>query len=1393
MSLNSAVPTTRTHTGPGVSTHVPGIAFFLLNVWYSYYFYHVNTYKLFVLGVISCLMLLIFTVIKPLAEDLMSGAKLVILLALPVVITVPGMLMTNMTYNYYFPIEFSSKVFLILWAFSLFLCIRMSGQRDTFIRWIAFTILYVSVYAILERYGLNPAEPEFNTGSGVDRVKSTFGNINYFAGFLITVSPLILFPFIGKILSDYKSEAQNASGRISRLTKATIKTIVMYPLHSIAIICSVFALAFTQTRAAQAGGIFSVVLCLSLFILGYLTRGQRKVFYGLIIFGFASAGLLIYLGVHYSEELFNYLGAENRYAKLFTREGWYPRLVPWMVAWRSIMEAPLFGYGLGSSYSLFFKFVPSEVDLYHNEKSFNHVHNEHLEFIQEAGFIGYILLIAVLAHFIVHLFRISRNKEVSLDIRLLSLACIAGITAFYFHGIFDVTQRMIVALFGFYTVLGIAFWIIAGYGSPFKTESFLIKTAQLIYRRSVLYAVIFIPLIVYSWVLFYQWVIPFVRAGNFHREPAKTIALFDAYSEESRRDPSVYVLYDIADQELNFRRFAQAAETGKTILELIPHYRNTEFTTALAYLGMGNIQEAVKYITLYKEHADYDSAKNLLQGYLGLRAADPKLFEDALKNFFIRNLFNQVYMIRDYHNIGLTMTAPNRVSISQDLINVQLSRQGNPFDYKTASADLCNTKPQDITGAQFTADGTVYELMREAVAQNNPGIIHFQRQKIIEMLYLAEQEKISRYSPQLCPELSNAEQTEISSKIRQLIEKFTVFSRLNYERRLIILNASAGQDPNIKLRQILGEMDNQLKQILTEINALKAGTEKSNYGFFEAEMRMLDIFVIFSDSVLAEILRFAVVTLTAFSITSLIDLRNAYAQEKFKERFLKKIETMPKREIDGRVLVDTTLRELVIFSILASSQLENSLNDLKKAKAGIQSAAGSFDPRLNISASTTKSNSVTSTPADKETIGIGERTVSGAEIGIKQKIPLGITYGISYGKYENKSATSTRNADSYDQTTKSLNPDYYSDTVKFDLGIPLFRLGNGNKSDVNIAVANSEKQFYANLAVIDQIVTLMGGLYYDFYGYYKQYDAQKKRLAYSTRLYDETRTRFEMGSADLLKLKETESLKELDIQNLKSVLFQIIAFEDQIKQALKLQEIPYGIYPTDAPEITEEANDRQILIQRAYENDSLLKQYEKDSSINEYRRESIEDNDAPDVNLNLNYTLNGYGYTTDKSNGHLSGNKTNGYTVALTWNIPLGNNTGEALVYQNLVEGQQAANRQSTRRSDIELSITQNLKNLDLLAEERKTRETTVSLAGGVLEREQEKNRLGSGSVINILQAQNNLQDAEKNLTLTLVNYAKKTLQLDTLTGDIYQKLQFDPRNLFTQTPAQIADTLLPE
>ena len=129
----------------------------------------------------------------------------------------------------------------------------------------------------------------------------------------------------------------------------------------------------------------------------------------------------------------------------------------WESTLASIENSPWIGHGLGSSYSLYFRFVTPFTRLTSEVRSYKHAHSEVLEVMQEGGVLGLVLYLAMWSLVFYGLSGIIRDKELQGGRRLLALATFVGLVGYNAHSLASVAPRMMVAKLPVYSLLGIAF------------------------------------------------------------------------------------------------------------------------------------------------------------------------------------------------------------------------------------------------------------------------------------------------------------------------------------------------------------------------------------------------------------------------------------------------------------------------------------------------------------------------------------------------------------------------------------------------------------------------------------------------------------------------------------------------------------------------------------------------------------------------------------------------------------------------------------------------------------------------------------------------------------------------------------------------------------------------
>jgi O-antigen ligase len=193
---------------------------------------------------------------------------------------------------------------------------------------------------------------------GQRNIISTFGNTTYFSGFLVLVIPLLLSEGFSK----------------KNFSRHQIFLIILFLL-------ALYLLVMTESRSAWVA---LIVSCLLFFFL-WSTSGRQR---WIILAGFGVAMLVTIL-------LFPAL-VERRLSSIFEvspTSSLTRRLVIYDGAWRSFLDAPILGHGIGNFIVILPKYRSPDYWMSRTEDIVPHAHNEFLEILSETGMLGFLFWI----------------------------------------------------------------------------------------------------------------------------------------------------------------------------------------------------------------------------------------------------------------------------------------------------------------------------------------------------------------------------------------------------------------------------------------------------------------------------------------------------------------------------------------------------------------------------------------------------------------------------------------------------------------------------------------------------------------------------------------------------------------------------------------------------------------------------------------------------------------------------------------------------------------------------------------------------------------------------------------------------------------------------------------
>jgi O-antigen ligase len=325
----------------------------------------------------------------------------------------------------------------------LYYIISQSLKEQKFIDRLLFIIIVtgtvMGAYGIFQYFGIDFKFWTGNVGRG--QVFGLFGNVNYFAEFLIL--PLSLT--IGLALS-YKR-------KFNRL------------LLIIAVIIMGTALFLTFTRGSYLAIALTIPVLLFIFLKGTTEKAEKRYYKKLLLIFLLL--LIIGLSVIYIPHPFNQRGtplgqlrSRTTIQSLTSGSSILRRIATWKFTWMMIEDNLILGSGLGTYDYLTLKYQADFFARNNNRDIYPHgfaaqAHNEYLQMWAELGIIGLLFFLGILFFYYRNVFYYIHKANDKQKALIISLA--GGVTAILIDAIFGFPLQLTASLSLFCISIGLTF------------------------------------------------------------------------------------------------------------------------------------------------------------------------------------------------------------------------------------------------------------------------------------------------------------------------------------------------------------------------------------------------------------------------------------------------------------------------------------------------------------------------------------------------------------------------------------------------------------------------------------------------------------------------------------------------------------------------------------------------------------------------------------------------------------------------------------------------------------------------------------------------------------------------------------------------------------------------
>ncbi|HPO49805.1 MAG TPA: O-antigen ligase family protein, partial [Spirochaetota bacterium] len=345
-------------------------------------------------------------------------------------------------------------IFLITFALFFFIYLRNLEDVKIGILLIGLFLIIVLLWSFIDFFTLRSQLIRQAVQSGKSfswgtffaqfRPKLSFGNTDYFSGYLIGVLPLgLISPFIF-----YDKSKKFFQNKLS-LILAIISLSGFLPLF------------FSQTRAAWLGMFVSIVFIIipSLILMREkLSKAKKFIFITIfVVFLVGTSVSLLVFPTPVSKNLFPRLVATFANPTFYVSD----RLNGWSGGLGLFSHHPITGAGIGTVYPASFKYMNKYYYIYSDSNSFKHSHCEYVEVLGEGGILGIIFFAALFGFILFMTIKRVYSKKYDFTYRLICLGVFSGILSMLIHQIFSLSLRMSVTKTAYFFLIGLGIFLIS--------------------------------------------------------------------------------------------------------------------------------------------------------------------------------------------------------------------------------------------------------------------------------------------------------------------------------------------------------------------------------------------------------------------------------------------------------------------------------------------------------------------------------------------------------------------------------------------------------------------------------------------------------------------------------------------------------------------------------------------------------------------------------------------------------------------------------------------------------------------------------------------------------------------------------------------------------------------
>jgi outer membrane protein TolC len=485
---------------------------------------------------------------------------------------------------------------------------------------------------------------------------------------------------------------------------------------------------------------------------------------------------------------------------------------------------------------------------------------------------------------------------------------------------------------------------------------------------------------------------------------------------------------------------------------------------------------------------------------------------------------------------------------------------------------------------------------------------------------------------------------------------------------------------------------------------------------------------------------------------------------------------LAERVQDGHLRL--SVADAVRLTLLNDTSVRVSQLQQEVQEHGVDRALSAFDPTFATSMTTSHSTLTSITQLD----GVPTLTTQDrrGQIALRRTFAIGTALNVTLDA--GRSLTNSSFA--------SINPSF-SSGLSFGLSQPLLR-GRGTFTHrAPVLVAESAvRQSRASLeAQLTGAVARTINSYWEVVEARENLAVQRKSLELAEATHKQKLRELELGVLSPLDIYPSEQGVTGRRLSVIGAEFNLKRAEEQLRTLIgadldhEIRALPLSLVDSPAPEGEWLSVDEDAAVARALERRPERATTQEAAAMADINVRLSRDALRPELSLNASYTYNGVAGTEldTRSNpplvlreaglgdafGQIRSRNFPSYTLSLQMSVPLRNRAAQAAVADAVVAQQQSRYNQRKQQQDIALEVRNALRTLTQSKLQMEAARLNRDVAKKRLDAEQRKHELGLVTVFFLLDAQNQLAEAEVQLLQSQTGYQRAVTDVRRVTGDL--------------------------